>query len=60
MRGTKITQEEQKLLDSIRERKNKREECAKEINKILGKHECKIVVDPNSLVKDPQILVTNT
>ncbi len=59
MKETKITKEEQEVLDNMRKLKNAREECAKEITTLLEKYNCNIVVDPNSLVKSPQILITN-
>ena len=59
MEKTKISAEEQKVLDSFREQKDAREKCAKEINKLCVKYKCKIVVNPNSLIKDPQITVMN-
>ena len=53
-----VSPEEEQQLQQLRELKEKKLLCAKEIDAVLVKHQAKLSIDPNSAFGSPAIVVT--
>jgi len=53
-----LSEEEQLALAEFKKKK-RIDLCVKELNELLGKHQCRLGVDPNSPIGNPQIVVTD-
>jgi hypothetical protein len=59
MQELKLTEQEQTQIEQIRIKGKQQNDCIKAISETLKIHNCKIVIDPNSSISNPQIIIVN-